>query len=304
MADPAKPLFNVLRVDTRDADAMEQLGTKKKFWLGPTGPRRTLFKAEERGHGEDWSEKVACELAGLLGLPHVHYNLAYDEALDLPGVVTENFLAEDEALIHGNQMLLMLDPTYPAAGNRFTVTQHTINAIHRVVQLLKPPTGCPEFGQEPSAVGAFAGYLLLDAWTANQDRHHENWGAILRQKTLRLAPTYDHASCLARNLKDDRRQGLLDNDRIPGFAGKATSAIQARAGETTCLSTVAAFRAWSELAPVGAKYWLDRLRMVTVEATDHILSAVPPDRMTDLCRTFTLKLLQENRRRLLDGEKQ
>jgi len=304
MADPVNPLFNVIRVDTRDADAMEQLGTKKKFWLGPTGPRRTLFKAEERGHGEDWSEKVASELARLLGLPHVQYDLAYDEALDLPGVVTDNFLAEDEALIHGNQMLLALDATYPAAGNRFTVTQHTIDAIHRVVKLLEPPAGCPDFGEGPSAVGAFAGYLLLDAWIANQDRHHENWGAILGQKMLRLAPTYDHASCLARNLKDDRRQGLLDNERIPGFARKAASAIQVRAGGTKCLSTVAAFRAWSHLAPVGAKYWVELLRMVKDKATDDILSAVPPDRMTDLCRTFTLKLLQENRRRLLDGEVQ
>lgn len=304
MADPKNPLFKVVRVNTRDADAMEQLGTKKKFWLGPTGPRRTLFKAEERGHGEDWSEKVACELAELLGMPHVSYDLAYDEALDLPGVVTENFLAEDEALVHGNQMLLALDPTYPAADNRFTVTQHTIEAIHRVVRLLAPPVGSPDFGGGQDATGAFAGYLLLDAWTANQDRHHENWGAILRQKMLRLAPTYDHASCLARNLKDDRRQGLLDNHRVPNFARHAKSAVQARGGETTCLTTVAAFRAWSRLAPVGAEYWVARLREVTDEAADNILSAVPPDRMTDLCRTFTLQLLRENRRRLLDGEEQ
>jgi len=242
MNEPIPPLFNVIRVNTRIADAMEPLGTKKKFWLGPTGEKRLLFKAEERGHGEDWSEKVACELAGLLGLPHVDYDLAFDEALDLPGVVTPNFLADDEALVHGNQMLLALNPTYPVADNRFKVAQHTIEAIQNVVRLLAPPSDCPNFGPEgPSSVGAFAGYLLLDAWIANQDRHHENWGAVFRQGKPRLAPTYDHASCLARNLKDDRRQGLLDNHRIPDFVRKAMSAIQARAGETTCLSTVAAF---------------------------------------------------------------
>jgi len=304
MADPAKPLFNIVRVNTREADAMEPLGTKKKFWLGPTGPRRTMFKAEERGHGEDWSEKVACELAGLLGLPHVAYELAFDEALGLPGVVTANFLADDESLVHGNQMLVALNPTYPAAANRFTVTQHTIEAIHRVVCLLAPPSGCPTLRSEASsAVDAFAGYLMLDAWIANQDRHHENWGAIVAQgQDLRLAPTFDHASCLARNLKDPRRQGLLGNKRIPAFARKADSAIQAKAGEKTCLSTVAAFRAWSRLAPDGADFWLERLGAVSENAVADVLLSVPPQRMTDLCRVFTLTLLQENRRRILIGD--
>ena len=27
----------------------------------------------------------------------------------------------------------------------------------------------------------FVGYLLLDAWIGNGDRHHENWGFIRRQ---------------------------------------------------------------------------------------------------------------------------
>lgn len=35
-----------------------------------------LFKAEDRGTGEDWAEVVACHLCALLGLPHVEYELA------------------------------------------------------------------------------------------------------------------------------------------------------------------------------------------------------------------------------------
>ncbi|EGJ29874.1 MULTISPECIES: hypothetical protein [Moorena] len=38
----------------------------------------------------------------------------------------------------------------------------------------------------------FVGYLLLDAWIGNGDRHHENWGFV-RPKTsqtgIYLAPT-------------------------------------------------------------------------------------------------------------------
>src|SRR5947208_3347766 len=68
-------LFPVVRV-TQPPDAPEQLGTKKKYWYMAEDGRWMLFKAEERGYGEDWSEKIVCELAGLLGIPHVHYELA------------------------------------------------------------------------------------------------------------------------------------------------------------------------------------------------------------------------------------
>jgi len=53
-----------------------------------------------------------------------------------------------------------------------------------------------------SSLGVFVGYMLLDAWTANQDRHHENWAAITGAKGVELAPTFDHGSALARNLTD------------------------------------------------------------------------------------------------------
>jgi serine/threonine protein kinase HipA of HipAB toxin-antitoxin module len=44
----------------------------------------------------------------------------------------------------------------------------------------------------------FLGYLMLDAWIANLDRHHENWGLVLTKDiTGHLAPSYDHASSLA-----------------------------------------------------------------------------------------------------------
>jgi hypothetical protein len=55
-------MFQTIRVDRSAAEAMEWLGTKRKFWFSRAGVR-WLFKAEERGTGEDWAEKIACELA-------------------------------------------------------------------------------------------------------------------------------------------------------------------------------------------------------------------------------------------------
>ena len=72
-------MFPVIEVKAEDAESIEQLGTKSKFWYRD-GNKRMLFKAEDRGTGEDWAEKIACELCALLGLPHVHYEMAFDSA--------------------------------------------------------------------------------------------------------------------------------------------------------------------------------------------------------------------------------
>jgi hypothetical protein len=67
-------MFPVLRVDSRKSEAIQPLGTKRRFWLREDD-RRLLLKAEERGTGQDWAEKIACELSALLGLPHVDHEL-------------------------------------------------------------------------------------------------------------------------------------------------------------------------------------------------------------------------------------
>jgi len=112
-------MFPVIRIRSSHAEAVEYLGTKAKFWFRD-GEQQMLFKAEERGTGEDWAEKIACELCTLLGLPHVHYEMAYDLDQQRPGVVCASCAPPPLALAHGNQLLLALDPAYPAgAENRY-----------------------------------------------------------------------------------------------------------------------------------------------------------------------------------------
>lgn len=93
-------MFPIVTVNSSKAEAIEPLGTKRKFWYTDRG-RRLLFKAEERGTGEDWAEKIACELAGLLKLPHVHYELAMIDGIT-PGVICENCAPAPSSLVLGN----------------------------------------------------------------------------------------------------------------------------------------------------------------------------------------------------------
>ena len=124
-------MFLVRRVDRRRAEASESLGTKPKFWF-TDGDVRLLFKAEERGTGEDWAEKVACHLCELLGLPHVHYELAeeYDgETYIRPGIVCETCVPKGGSLVLGNQLMVERDPNYPAQQSKYRVREHTVAAF-------------------------------------------------------------------------------------------------------------------------------------------------------------------------------
>ena len=113
------------------------------------------------------------------------------------------------SLVHGNELLLEADTNYPSDGRNFRVAQHTLNRILSV--LAQPFIGLPPgFTPEVNIVTAtdvFIGYLLLDALIANTDRHHANWGILLRPSQGEFArpgcaPTFDHASSLGRELTD------------------------------------------------------------------------------------------------------
>jgi hypothetical protein len=243
-----------------------------------------------------------------VGLPHVHYELAelYDrDSYVQPGVVCESCAPPPLSLVLGNQLLLERDPKYPADERRkYKVRAHTPDAVADAVRTLAPPaanwmTNVPA-GIE-TALDIFIGYVMLDAWIANQDRHHENWGA-LRDDELRLAPTFDHGACLARNLTDEeRKERLTTSDRnrtVAAFARRARSAFYGDATASKPLGTVEAFAAFSRFAVPAAQIWLSRLAAVGQAAVQAILDAVPNRRMASIAKEFTLELLMANRERL------
>lgn len=305
-------MFAIHKIDRLQSEDIECLGTKRKFWFTWSG-QRCLFKAEERGTGEDWAEKVVCELARLLGIPHIQYELAYEyegQRSIQPGVICPNFAPRPLELVMGNQLLLRRDPAYPAeAESKYGIREYTVDAVAEVVAALHPPDaqwmqGTP--AKITTALGVFTGYLMLDAWVANQDRHHQNWGAIRHDGKLRLAPTYDHGASLARNLTDEERKSRLEthdqNRTVEHFAGKARSGFYATPNDNKTMSALGAFQHCAQRDEKAAKIWLGKLNEINQDMVDAILAEVPPQRMSPITRKFTLKLLMINQRRLLESK--
>ncbi|WP_242044731.1 HipA domain-containing protein [Anabaena azotica] len=203
------PIIFVTKADYA-LSSNETMGSKYKFWFQHEQLGYCLYKQARQNIGEDWAEKVASELSELLGLPHATYHLA-ETWEGHRGVVSAYFLPPGGTLVHGNEILTPIVPNYPTCAT-YGVSQHTIDIVVQVIEALD--VGLPIAWTPPSgiqkAVEVFVGYLLLDAWIGNGDRHHENWGFVRYKvdstETIHLAPTYDHGSCLGRDLTDEKRQ--------------------------------------------------------------------------------------------------
>ncbi|MGB5633327.1 MAG: HipA-like protein, partial [Waterburya sp.] len=171
----------------------ETMGTKSKFWFKHPKLDRCLYKQIRPNTGEDWAEKIASELCELLGLPHARYELAETWEGNY-GTVSLNFIPQGGTLIHGNEILTPLVPNYPTYET-YNASQHTINLVISAIE--SSPVQLPSDWRAPDGIETardlFVGYLLLDAWIGNGDRHHENWGFVRSSEAniLYLSPTYD-----------------------------------------------------------------------------------------------------------------
>lgn len=74
-----------------------------------------------------------------------------------------------------------------------------------------------------------SGHVILDALVVSTDRHHENWGLLRKRENdswrESIAPSFDHASSLGRELLDPRRDRLLMENGVGNYAERGRGAI-------------------------------------------------------------------------------
>lgn len=281
----------------RDTDGRDEpLGGKEKFWVtGPDG-QEYLFKYA-RAHpdgtnvrGEDWAEWAVHQLAELIGVP---------TAVAIPGtfqgrrgILSRAVWHTREQLIHGNELLARIDPSYDAAEPRQN-QGYTVEAVHTALAGVAAPT------QESPIVSGFdawAGYLVLDAWVAGRDRHHENWAVIDRSGSLRLAPSYDHGNALGFQVPEQSLAELVaDRERLARWCERGTSFHFAGRPALVDVADAALELAGSAVEA----HWRSRLANVTIDQLTAIFDEIPDDLMSEQGRIFRIKLLAYNQERII-----
>jgi hypothetical protein len=290
----ALPPFSVLQVQPNDLISDEALGSKTKFWF-QQGSQRWLFKEARNNTGEGWAEKIAAEVALLMGISAADVELAEFE--NRLGCASLMFLnpARGDVLVHGNEILAGQVLGYDPA-KRFRQSDHTLENIRIAICKM-----FPEPVIHHNVLTELAGYLVLDGLIGNTDRHHENWGLLLRTVVedntlevgkLSVAPTFDHASSLGRELRDEKREKILH----------ATGGIEAyvRNGHGGVFFSPADPHGANPLRLVefGAsrfgEYFLpgvERLRQVTMRDIESVVDRVPNEHMTVVAKAFTKEFL-------------
>ena len=301
------PIFEIIEVPTDAAESIEQLGTKYKFWFHHPSLGQSICKLSRPNTGEDWSEKVAAEIASRLGLPHARYELGTFDAR--PCVVSPKFVPSPCTLIHGNELLGQTNRSYGNLNvSRHRQTAHTLEAVEDalVQTACELPLQWDPVGKLTAPIEVFTGYLLLDAWIGNTDRHHENWAIIENPEASarrHLAPTFDHASSLGCHLRDEvRLKRIHTKDQgftVEAYAARARSALYRNDSSAHPMTTLETFGLAAEKRPTAARVWLDRLAAIREEEISLVLERVPSSRISEPAFEFARRLLLHNRGSLM-----
>ena len=143
---------------------------------------------------------------------------------------------------------------------------------------------------------------MLDAVIGNTDRHHENWGILRKQVgdrwQGRVAPTFDHASSLGRELRDTAegkcRKRILSEKRIGQYSEKAPGAIYWDSQDKCGVSPLVLVRRAARLHPDLFKQGLARLEKLERALLESVVERVPADWMTPLARELAIALMCYN----------
>lgn len=170
----------------------------------------------------------------------------------------------------------------------------------------KPPHCLDEILGITNGVACLTGYLLFDALVSNSDRHHENWALVFRFSSetrtietaagVELAPTFDHASSLGRELSDIQRNEMMaDDTKMKRYMNNCPSRIYWSNTDTKPLHPMNLIRCIAKEMPDEINTWFDISARITNRDIDILLDSIPPEWMTSITRQFVSNLICTNR---------
>ncbi|MFZ2279548.1 MAG: HipA domain-containing protein [Prosthecobacter sp.] len=283
--------YPVWTIERPAEEILEQMGSKAKFWLEWEHPGLAdwwLFKFSRENTGEHWSEKIAAEVAALLEIPHAQVELARCDGRS--GCLQRSFVHSTPSLslVHGNEVLGGTVAGYERTRT-FHHNQHTFALMVEAFRMLFPD----EFVH--GEIMRLASYLVLDALVVNTDRHHENWGLLLGghgpSTSIQLAPTYDHASSLGRELLAEKREAILREKRVEKYVRGARGAIFLSDREKHGANPLGLVEQLARERPQWFQPTLSRLAAINQEALLATVDRVPSEVMTGSAKLLAREIL-------------
>lgn len=293
----------VVAVDDWSVAGLETQGQHPHDWLKHPSQRRTwLFKParseRDRSLGEDVVEKLASELARLVGIPAAPVQLGVRGGVR--GALVEDVRLPNWELQAGQALMPEVVPNYDPDDSG--LRGHNVGTIQQALTRFAIPPGSalpPTF----RAFDAFAGYLVFDALISHSDRHDRNWAVLVRppetDEADALCPSFDHAASLGFTLTDGTRAQHLHDGTVPRWASRGKAyRFEHRPGTRWQTLVELAHSATTLCESTTRKHWRERIMAVDKDSVASVVAAAPD--MPEIARRFTVALIMVNRGRLLD----
>lgn len=282
---------------------IEQQGLHEHEWYSTESESRTwLFKParreRHRAFGEDIAEKLASELARLVGVPAARVELA-TRGTD-KGVLVEDARPPGWVLAHGRVLMSEAVEDYDPDDREHR--GHSPAAIRAALRRFGPPPSADLPG-DFIAFDVFAGYLLFDALIAHVDRHDRNWAVLVpppgENSLEALCASFDHAASLGFTLSEAECAEHLLAGTVGRWAsqGKASRFEHVRGTPWQSLVTLAV-KAMRLCGHQVLSYWREQVLSVDRASLVAVIGAAPT--LSDIAYEFIVELVLANRRRLLD----
>lgn len=200
-------LYNIVTTDgTRFKEITNRptKGARVKKLLDDTYSQRLVFLKycavdrdnKRRKSTELASEKIACEIAKVIGYKCADIELAKDQDGELC-VLNYSFLKPDESLIE------FASEASISQNGCDRKEKYTIQGIKRILDTV-----------DEKLYSEFIGLQVFDALIGESDRHEENWGYIRTSKSsdIVLAPFYDNGDSLMHNINENRVEEYINDE--------------------------------------------------------------------------------------------
>ena len=293
-------LYRVIEVPPGAYD-VESRGAKEKFWvrLGDD-ERRWLLKFPRPGTGEHWAEKIAAEVGRLIEVNAAQVELALYEGRQ--ATICKSFAHPDGELIHGSEVLASAIRNYDADAVRGN-TRHNIQNIIRAVRQIDSD----DDRIRDTLLKDLASYALLDGLIGNTDRHHENWMVSVQSnngwRRVEIAPSFDHASSLGRELQDSRRMRILSSGGVLNYLNRGRGGVYAGHRRKTAPSPLRLVQLLCRWNSELRRDWFSRLNNVDDNEFRAVIDRVPSGFMSDAAKDFARQVLVASKMELLRSVK-
>ena len=152
-------------------------------------------------------------------------------------------------------------------------------------------------------LNSLASYAVLDGLIGNMDRHHENWeikdeisNGVRR---FSVAPSYDHASSLGRELHDQSRKRILHSNGILNYLRRGHGGVFGDDQQNRAPSPLQTAKYISQQWPEYTQPTLERIGETPDSEFRTAIDRVPTEFMGDIAKEFAYQIIVTRKTELL-----